>query len=101
LKHEDKIVDFDKLYLKNVLKKHVPYGKFKVEIFVMVVKYVYANIEESMENPLEDIRLDSSLAELFSGNVVNFVQTIFQLINYWEIDLDINNDLPKGTAFEI
>lgn len=95
-----KVYDFEKVFIKNVIKKYTGSEEQNSEIYLTVLKFIYANIKKTMEDPMEEMSLDSSLKELFEGSRIRFAATFSSLVQYWELNPLSSEDIPRNNEFE-
>lgn len=95
------IINFDKLTIKNVVKKQFGVNQLEFEILLTVIRFLYAYMEDEMDDPIEQINPNASIEDLFNGDRERFANSYVELMKYWEIT-DIGwNEIPLNKEFEM
>ncbi|GGF12647.1 hypothetical protein GCM10010954_09230 [Halobacillus andaensis] len=93
------VFDFDQFKSKKEMKK-VTKENIVYEIFLSTVTYVQRHSVVYYDNPLEYITTDTSLYDLFKGDHTSFFTAFEELIQYWNIDIDLKETLPADQEFD-
>lgn len=95
-----KIINFEKLAIQNIVNKQLGFQQLEFEILLTVIRYVYAYMDQELEDPIEHIHPKFRLDELFEGDTQRFAYAFAELLKYWEIKDLSWDEIPLNKEFE-